>query len=132
KATVKIFTINGTSGSLTVNERDNVTVIFTCNARGRPAPSVTLHKASGELLNEIGNTPSDQYDKTVSYTILRVTSEDMRRYICTADNSFTTPNDDNFQLNVRIAPRAMNSTTTKENPEVLKKNGTQLHSCGFP
>ncbi|KAK7478341.1 hypothetical protein BaRGS_00030415, partial [Batillaria attramentaria] len=132
KATVKSFTINGTSGSLAVNEWDNATVIFTCNARGRPAPSVTLHKVNGELLNEIGNTPSDQYDKTVSYTILRVTSEDMRRYICTADNSFTTPNEDNFQLNVRIAPRAMNFTTTKENPELLAKMGLSFTVVAFP
>ncbi|KAK7478352.1 hypothetical protein BaRGS_00030426, partial [Batillaria attramentaria] len=101
RARVTKFTINGTSGSLTVNEWDNVTVIFTCNARGRPAPSVTLHNANRELLNEVGNTPSDEHDKTVSFTLVGVTSEDMGTYTCTADNNFPSPKQDNVQLNVR-------------------------------
>ncbi|KAK7478351.1 hypothetical protein BaRGS_00030425, partial [Batillaria attramentaria] len=98
RARVTKFTINGTSGSLTVNEWDNVTVIFTCSARGRPAPSVTLHNANRELLNEVGNTPSDEH-KTVSFTLVGVTSEDMGTYTCTADNNFPRPKQDKVQLN---------------------------------
>ncbi|KAK7478340.1 hypothetical protein BaRGS_00030414, partial [Batillaria attramentaria] len=75
-------------------------VIITCNAHGRPAPSVTLHKANGELLNEVGNTPSDEHDKTVSSTLVGVTSEAMGTYTCTADNNFTSPEQDKVQLNV--------------------------------
>ncbi|KAK7483494.1 hypothetical protein BaRGS_00025293, partial [Batillaria attramentaria] len=131
RAKVTKFTINGTSGSLTVNEQDNVTVIFTCNARGRPAPSVTLRKYNGELLNEDGNAPSDEHDKAVSSTLVGVTSEDMGSYTCTADNNFTSPEQDKVQLNVKTAPKG-NETTTKDKPRELTETGLTFTVLAYP
>ncbi|KAK7478343.1 hypothetical protein BaRGS_00030417, partial [Batillaria attramentaria] len=130
RADVKSFTINNTSGSLTVNERDNV--IFTCSARGRPAPSVTLHSRTGaELERVVGNALSDEFDKKLLYTKLGVTAEDMGTYFCTADNNFTNPKRGRVQMNVRIAPR-WTSASKRENPTELNDTSLNFTVLAYP